>query len=61
MIRILKCDHYDVKSGTLGRYVRHMEGGIAVEVDGEFHDAYSKKQQTRTETVFVSAGDYEPL
>lgn len=60
MVTIHKCGHYDVAVGTVARFVKQMEGGIAVDVDGRWKDAKGKWTES-TQTVFVSHGDYTPV
>jgi hypothetical protein len=62
-INILRCNHYDVKGQTIGVYLHRMEkeGGIAVEVNGSFQDAYDRKMTEGKQTVFVADGEYEVL
>lgn len=60
MIRIRKCGHYDVKSGTIGRFIKQKDGGIEVEVTGQFWNSNTtNKMEEKTVSVYVEHGDYE--
>lgn len=58
-VKILKCGHYDVPSGTEGEFVKHFEDGAEIRVTGQFKSAIGKKPEETTESVWVARGDFE--
>jgi hypothetical protein len=61
-VRILRCEHYDVKAGTVGKLIKQMpkEGGVEVEVTGMFKNSHPPGyMEEKTVSVFVKEGDYE--
>lgn len=58
-VKILKCEHYDVPSGTEGEFVKHFEDGAEIKVTGQFKSSISKKVETSTESIWVPLSNFE--
>jgi hypothetical protein len=61
-VRILRCEHYDIKAGAVGIVTDVFEHGWGVEVEGTFIITGTTASRVESkETVYVEKDAIEPL